>query len=570
MLQNLPLADPGDPVLTTPGRFLRWIGVQQRRLIGVAVIWGVLWMVGQALIPGALGAGVQAIADQDEARALRWAGVVLALGVLQAGAGLVRHRYAVANWITAGSRVQQLLIRRAADLGADLPKQVATGEVVAASANDVERIGNAFDILPRLVGAIIAFFGVAAILIWTNVMLGVIVLVGVPLLSLAVAPLVRPLERRERTQRAHLGITQELAADTVAGLRVLRGIGGEDLFLQRFRAASQEVQDAAVLTARIRALLDAMQVFLPGLFTVIVTWLGALLAIDGKLTVGQLVAFYGYTAFLVLPLRTVTEAAHKWTAARVAAARVVRVLTLERAFDEVEESDAAEGTRFISGDLVDPQSGLVAHAGRITAVVTDDPDESEILIDRLGRYRESDVSLDGTPLEKLPLDIVRERVLVQDKDPMILSGAAEDLFDIPRTGRIGVDEALETASAMDVVDALPDGLATDLPERGRSLSGGQRQRLALARSLVADPDVLILDEPTSAVDAHTEARIGQRLREARAGRTTLVFTTSPLLLDHVDTVVFLAAGQVRATGHHRQLLRENAEYRSTVTRGQES
>ncbi len=367
-----------------------------------------------------------------------------------------------------------------------------------------------------------------------------------------------------------MGITQELAADTVAGLRVLRGIGGEDLFLQRFRAASQEVQDAAVLTARIRALLDAMQVFLPGLFTVVVTWLGALLAIDGKLTVGQLVAFYGYTAFLVLPLRTVTEAAHKWTAARVAAARVVRVLNLERAFDEVEESDAAEGTRFISGDLVDPQSGLVAHAGRITAVVTDDPDESEILIDRLGRYRESDVSLDGTPLEKLPLDIVRERVLVQDKDPMILSGAAEDLFDIPRTGRIGVDEALETASAMDVVDALPDGLATDLPERGRSLSGGQRQRLALARSLVADPDVLILDEPTSAVDAHTEARIGQRLREARAGRTTLVFTTSPLLLDHVDTVVFLAAGQVRATGHHRQLLRENAEYRSTVTRGQES
>jgi ABC-type multidrug transport system fused ATPase/permease subunit len=123
---------------------------------------------------------------------------------------------------------------------------------------------------------------------------------------------------------------------------------------------------------------------------------------------------------------------------------------------------------------------------------------------------------------------------------------------------------------MDVVDALPDGLATDLPERGRSLSGGQRQRLALARSLVADPDVLILDEPTSAVDAHTEARIGQRLREARGSRTTLVFTTSPLLLDHVDTVVFLTDGQVRATGTHRQLLHDNPDYRNTVTRGQDS
>jgi ABC-type multidrug transport system fused ATPase/permease subunit len=569
MLKNLPLTDPGTPDLTAPGRFLRWVGLQQKRLIGVAIIWGVLWMVGQALIPGALGAGIQAIADEDQTRALQWAGVVLALGILQAGAGLVRHRYAVANWVTAGSRVQQLLIRRAAHLGADLPKQVATGEVVAASANDVERIGNAFDILPRFVGAIIAFFAVAAILIWSNALLGIIVLVGVPLLSLAVAPLVRPLERRERDQREHLGLTQELAADTVAGLRVLRGIGGEDLFLERFQNESKKVQAAAVRTARIRALLDAMQVFLPGLFVVIVTWLGARLALDGQLTAGQLVAFYGYTAFLVLPLRTVTEAAHKWTAARVAAARVVTVLTLERLFDEGDEATAPVPTSN-AGEITDPQTGLVIASGQLTAVVTDDPDASEVLIDRLGRYRESDVALDGTPVEDLPLHTVRERVLVQDKDPMILSGAAEDLFDIPRTGKVDVQAALASASALDVVDALPDGLATDLPERGRSLSGGQRQRLALARSLVADPEVLILDEPTSAVDAHTEARIGLGLRDARAGRTTVVFTTSPLLLEHVDVVAFLKDGRIQATGQHRQLLRENADYRWTVTRGEDA
>ncbi len=136
------------------------------------------------------------------------------------------------------------------------------------------------------------------------------------------------------------GMTQELAADTVAGLRVLRGIGGEDLFLARFQAESKKVQAAAVRTARIRALLDAMQVFLPGLFVVIVTWLGARLALQGELTVGQLVAFYGYTAFLVLPLRTVTEAAHKFTAARVASARVITVMTLERMFDEGDEASA--------------------------------------------------------------------------------------------------------------------------------------------------------------------------------------------------------------------------------------
>ena len=177
MFDHLPFADPGTPDLSTQGRFLRWIGLHQKRLLGLGIFWGVVWMVGQALIPGALGAGVQAISETDQSRALMWAGVVLALGFTVAGAGLVRHRFAVNNWITAGARVQQLLIRRAAELGADLPKQVATGEVVAASANDVERIGNAFDILPRMIGAVIAFLAVAAILVFSNVTLGIIVLV---------------------------------------------------------------------------------------------------------------------------------------------------------------------------------------------------------------------------------------------------------------------------------------------------------------------------------------------------------------------------------------------------------
>ncbi len=268
MLRDLPYDDPGRPDLTSPGRFLRWIGMQQKGTLALGVLWGVLWMGGQALIPGALGAGVQAISTGNTELALKWAGVVLALGIFQAAAGLLRHRLAVTNWISAGVRVQQLVVRQAARLGADLPKQVATGEVVAATANDVERIGSAFDVLPRFIGAIVAFIGVAIILVVSNLELGLIVLIGVPVLTLAVAPLVRPLERRERAQRARLGETQELAADTVAGLRVLRGIGGEDLFLERFQAASRNVQAAAVRTATVRSTLDAMQVFLPGIFVV--------------------------------------------------------------------------------------------------------------------------------------------------------------------------------------------------------------------------------------------------------------------------------------------------------------
>jgi ABC-type multidrug transport system fused ATPase/permease subunit len=120
-----------------------------------------------------------------------------------------------------------------------------------------------------------------------------------------------------------------------------------------------------------------------------------------------------------------------------------------------------------------------------------------------------------------------------------------------------------------VLDALPLGLDTPVDERGRSFSGGQRQRLVLARALLSDAEVLVLVEPTSAVDAHTEARIARRLRDARAGRTTVVFTTSPLMLDRADRVVLIEDGRVAAEGLHRDLLRTSPEYRDTVTRGED-
>jgi ABC-type multidrug transport system fused ATPase/permease subunit len=130
-------------------------------------------------------------------------------------------------------------------------------------------------------------------------------------------------------------------------------------------------------------------------------------------------------------------------------------------------------------------------------------------------------------------------------------------------------ESISGANAEDVIDALPVGLDTLIDERGRSFSGGQRQRLVLARALLSDAEVLVLVEPTSAVDAHTEARIARRLREARAGRTTVIATTSPLVLDQADRVVYLEDGRVVAEARHRELLKTRPDYRETVTRGED-
>ncbi len=182
--------------------------------------------------------------------------------------------------------------------------------------------------------------------------------------------------------------------------------------------------------------------------------------------------------------------------------------------------------------------------------------------------------LGGVALDEVPLEVARTAVLVQDKDPVLLSGTLRELLDVPSSGRVAPRRALEAAQCGDVLDALArsgadtggDPMRARITERGRSLSGGQRQRLALARSLVTDPEVLVLDEPTSAVDSHTEARVADALRLVRTDRTTVVFSSSPLLLDRADRVAFVRGGTVIAVGTHRDLLSRVPEYRAVVTR----
>jgi len=572
-MSNLPLADPGTPDLGSAFRYLRWIARHQWRTLAQGIVWGIVWMVAMALVPAALGMGVQGAADGDGSAVVRAVGALVVLGIIQATGGIMRHRMAVTNWITAASRTQQLVVRHASHLGTDLRRSVATGEVVAVTSNDVEKIGSAFDVAARFVAGVVAFFFVAAILLRSSTLLGLIVLVCVPLLGLAVGPLLKPLETRESAQRTLVGRTTELAADTVAGLRVLRGIGGEDLFLRRFQDASQQVRSAAVDVAKVRSLLDAQQVALPGLFLVIVTWVGARLVLAGTLEVGQLVAFYGYSSFLLIPLRTFTETAQRWTRAFVASGRVVGVLSLERT-DVAARPDAAQVVA-AQATLHDSTSGITIEPGSLTAIVCAEQvtaDEIALRLAGLGPDGAT-VTLDGVPLADIPRAVLRASVLTQDKDPVLLSGTLAELLDVPRSGAVSIADAVETSSADDVLDALVDSspdvsdpMRARITERGRSLSGGQRQRLALVRSLVADPPILVLDEPTSAVDSHTEARIAATLREARSGRTTVILTNSPLVLDQADTVLLVLDGRVVAEGRHRELLRSDPRYRAVVTR----
>ena len=561
---NLPHADPGNPDLRSVPRLVLWLARRNVSLLILGTILGLIWMGSQALIPAAVGQAVQAITQSNRDSLLHWTGIVFVLSLVQATSGIIRHRVAVRNWLSAATNVQQIVARHARDLGADLPAQMATGEVVAVTGNDVERVGQSFDMTPRFLGAVLVFIGVAASLISTSAVLGTVVALGVPLLVLGIGPLLKPLERRESARREKVGRVTEIAADIVGGLRVLRGIGGEDLFLNRFEAASQEVRAAAVRSARVRTLMDAFQVMMPGLFILGIIWGGATLVRNGDMQVGELIAFYGMSAFLALPLRAVGHAARIWTAAIPAYRRIIRLLNVRPLIQDPEHPQELP----LTGDLVDAQSGLHIRHGRITVVACDAPETADLLADRLGGFRDRDVvSLGGVKLSDAARAQLRRTILVQDKDPVLLSGTIRELLDIPSNGKISVEEALEAASAQEVIDSLDgEGLDAVVAERGRTLSGGQRQRMALTRSLIADPPILVLDEPTSAVDSHTEARIAQALHRLRAGRTTVIFSTSPLLLDEADDVYLVVEGHVVASGTHKSLVESSEQYRRHVVR----
>ncbi|MBO4260005.1 ABC transporter transmembrane domain-containing protein [Streptomyces griseorubiginosus] len=571
-IQDLPYPDPGVPDARSGPRFLWWLGRNQLGGQVKSLAWGLLHFVAVSALPFCVGLSVQAVVDRSGTRLALTGGLLALCGIGIALGDTFLHRTAVTNWITAAARVQQLLARKAAVLGSALTRRVAAGEVVAVSTGDVEKIGWFVEAVSRFTAAALTVVVVCVALVLYQPALGVVVAVGLPVVALAVLPLLPPATRRADFQREKAGRATELASDTVAGLRVLRGIGGEDLFLERYRRASQEVRHAAVRSARMWSLIAAVQVLLPGVLMIVVVWYGVHLAQQGRITIGELVTVYSSVMVLSYPLQHFHEIAMAYSFSRPSAKRAARVLSLERATD----TEGVRGADVPSGDLYDPATGLLAPAGRLTAVVCGDPDAAGLLAERLGGHpadQDTSVLLGGVPLDELPLDTARTAVLVQDKDPVLLSGSLRELLDVPASGNVSAQDALAAAQCEDVLEALAqasldaeDPMDTRITERGRSLSGGQRQRLALARSLITDPEVLVLDEPTSAVDSHTEARIAQGVRGLREGRTTVVFTSSPLLLDHADRVVLVHEGQVVAVGVHRELVHDEPRYRAVVTR----
>lgn len=556
-----PPPDEGPPDTRSPTRFLLWLARKQATTLSWGVFWGCVWMVSLALTPYAVGRALDQIVQKSNSGVLAWTGVVFALALATALGSLVRHRCDTFNRLHTVYRTARLVTAQTVRLGDTLHQQVVKGDLVTVGTADIMRLGAALGVAARGIGGAVSIVLVAAVLLTVSWPLALMIFIGVPLLLAGTGPLLAPLHRRMAERRALQADLAGRATDIVTGLPVLRGVGGERLFAGRYRAHSQRVRKAGVEVAKIDSILVAAEILLPGVFVVAVLWVSAHLAVGGSISAGDLLAFYGYAAFLMLPMRTVTATFTEFTGALVAARQVVALLTLRPQGDSAAHPAEPFPPR---ATLVDETTGLVVRPGVLTAVVPQTPEQGVELADRIGRHRAGTVTADGVPLEQYPLDTLRRHILVADNDAYLFSGPLTDTI-----GAASVEErdaALRGAVAEDIVASLPDGPDSELTERGLSLSGGQRQRLRLARAFAHDPDVLVLVDPTSAVDAHTEATIADRLRTARAGRTTVVITTSPLVLDRADEVAYLREGAVAATGAHHELVRTNEHYTATILR----
>lgn len=538
-----------------------------------ATIWGAVtatvWMASQALIPVVIGRAIDlGIVRDDSAEVIRWSLVLLLLGLVRAGAGIAFFRHSVITRVVSGSLVLRMVTRHVTRLGASLSRQRDADDLIATSTSDVLTIGDGMLYAGRVIGATSAVAVVTVSMLTVSVPMGLLVLVTVPVLTGLSSLLLRPLHARQDQYRDLQGKLAGRAVDIASGLRVLRGVGGERRFARRFRAESARLRHADVDVSRSEADLEGSRILVPGLVTAIVTTTAVLLALDHRLTIGQVVAFYGFATFLILPLTDLMEGMGTVTRMLVAARRVTRLLNTDAR--EVDATAAVSPTRG-EAHLVDRVSGLDVPPSTFMAVACADPSDAEALARRLAFFEDTgEPTLGGESLSSLPIPVVRSRVLLGLNSDRFFAGTVREEIAPGTAGPEKIADALRTACATDIVDALPDGLDARMTGRGRTFSGGQLQRLRLTRALLADTEFTVLLEPTNAVDAYTEYRVAENLagyhHDHAGGRSTVVFTISPLLLQQAHRVAYVRDGRVVAAGTHDELLRSQSAYRTLVAR----
>ncbi|MGW1346561.1 ABC transporter ATP-binding protein [Kribbella sp. NPDC002412] len=403
-------------------------------------------------------------------------------------------------------------------------------------------------------------------LLLVDVPLGLGVLIGVPLLVLGIQALSPLLTRRTSSQQEAVAQTTALATDLVGGLRTLRGIGAQHNAAERYRRSSQETLRATLRAASTNGLQDGVTTALSGLLLAAVAGVSGYFALTDRVTIGELITVVGLAQFVAEPVGSLGYASQVAAMARASAGRLASVLSsppliasgTATTLDPAKPLLELIGVSYKSLSSVD----LTLRRGELVGVLCYDPRDADALLTVVaGRAPDhtGKLLIGGTETEELDIDVVRRTVLLEQHDTDLFEGTLRSNL-LVDSGEL--ERVLTAAGAADLIDELDRPLA----DRGQSLSGGQRQRLGLARALLAEPPVLVLHDPSTAVDAVTEELLAEGLAEVREGLTTLVLTSSPALLGKMQRVIVVSDGSVVAEGIHAELAAADATYQEAVLR----
>ncbi|MGX1115273.1 putative ABC transport system ATP-binding protein [Streptomyces ambofaciens] len=546
-----------------------------RRNIG-AMAWGTvlmgLYQAGETAFPIALGLIVEHTMRDRSLDALGLSVAALAviittvslswrfgMRILQKANTTEAHRWRVR---VAGCGLQP--VARDADL--------KSGEVLTIATEDADQTADIIEVVPLLISSLVAVLIAALALGLADIRLGVLVIVGTVAILSVLSVMSKRIGSSTREQQARVARAGAKVADLITGLRPLHGFGGNHAAFRSYRGVSTEAKRQSVVVARVSGVYAGTALALNAVLAAAVTLTAGWLAFRGRINIGELVMAVGLAQFIMEPLKLFSEMPKYVMIARASAERMALVLTAP----PVTTPGAERPDR--GGDL---EVDCVRHgalrkvrfrvrAGEFVAVAAYQPRAAADLAAVLALNvppdaYEGTVRIGGRDLADLAVEGVREHLLVNPYDGEIFAGTLRSNIDPSGTSST-VPAAVEASMLTDVVALHREGLDYAVRDRGANLSGGQRQRLSLARALAADTDVLVLRDPTTAVDAVTEQLIARGVAKLRRDRTTLVITSSPALLDAADRVLVLDEGVITAEDTHRNLLATDEAYCLAVTR----
>src|SRR3954447_3546434 len=553
----------------------------QRAWVVSGVAAGVLWTLAKLTIPLLAAAAIDdGMRSGDQGKVIQLTIVMLAVGVIQALCTGFRRYSAFRIALRTETDLRQRLFSHLQRLHFAFHDRAQTGQLMARANTDIQQVETVVILIPLTVASLFTLGGVLAIMLAKNVVLAVLALGALPFLNVAATRFSRRIAPVNHALQEELAGVSGVVEESLAGIRVVKGFGAERQQVRRLEAAADSVLDRALAAARLRSGFMPLVDFLPTVSMVAILWYGGHQVLDGNLQVGDILAFNLYILMLIWPLRMTGMLIAQSSRASAGAGRVHEILETD---PEVVDAPGAgplpagagelrfEGVRFGYGTGRNVLDGfdLTIRGGEAVAIVGATGSGKTTVARLVPRFYDIDagrILLDGVDVRDLRVDDLRAAVGIVFEDTFLFSYSVREniAFADPDAPIEQVQRAARLAGAADFVDALPAGYDTVIGEHGFSLSGGERQRIAIARAVLADPRILILDDATSSVDPTKEHEIRAALREVMDGRTTLIIAHRPATIALADRVVLIGDGHVIATGTHAELLARSPEYQAVL------